>query len=172
MRQQADKSTGSIETQSLLSELDHGLSGAMNHPMVPEAIASQPDVHSDERQIATVTRSQSDDDSAPEEESSRIGPENIVPEVSAKICNAFAATGRCKFGKKCRYQHVRPDNAKPVTNPGQERNTATSKRKTLFNRVGCTFTHIPTRTKADCAIRWWNKKTLKVTLSLYKQSSI
>ena len=92
-----------------------------------------------DKEIAPVQQAGpgSDDDSAPEEVSSRVTPHIMAPpDVSGKICNVFAATGNCKFGKKCRYQHVRPTHAEATSRPGQDRKSDTfPKRKTLFDRV-------------------------------------
>jgi len=118
------------------------------------------------------TEAPSDDDSAPEEVSSRVTPHAVVPDVSGKICNTFAATGKCKFGKKCRYQHVRPISAaEPASRSGQDRRADNvSKRKTLFDRVSIAGGSALLR-KLTMS-RWLSKKTMRVICWLCKRSNI
>lgn len=60
--------------------------------------------------------SDSDSDSSPEQLSTkRAGPERVhqpgrkaVPDTRP-LCNNFAKTGRCKFGRRCHYKHEKPD---------------------------------------------------------------
>ncbi|GAB7342522.1 hypothetical protein MBLNU457_g0709t1 [Dothideomycetes sp. NU457] len=118
-----DVDSKTVSAPSIQTETEHGQT------------AQQSDVEQDGP--SQKAEAQSDDDSAPEEVSSRVTPYAVVPDVSAKICNTFAATGRCKFGKKCRYQHVRPIGApEPASRSGQDRTAdSTPKRKTLFDRM-------------------------------------
>ena len=78
-----------------------------------------------------------DEDSAPEQESSKPASQPTPPTAAPPgICHAFAHTGRCKFGNKCRYQHVGPSRPHPARETRSSRNgNEGSGRKTLYQKV-------------------------------------
>lgn len=92
------------------------------------------DSESDSSSDSSSSDSESDSDGAPEEASSKTDkPPRVPPPASAqRVCSAFANTGRCKFGAKCRYRHVH-DGTGPQ--PHGPRESGTSKRKSLYQRM-------------------------------------
>ncbi|KAL6239384.1 hypothetical protein BDW75DRAFT_198854 [Aspergillus navahoensis] len=71
--------------------------------------------------------SDNDDDSAPEQATSRReGPERVAPPVrdeKKRVCRHFARNGRCPRGKTCKFTHEKPERgpkAKPVENKGRK----------------------------------------------------
>ena len=75
----------------------------------------------------------SDNDSAPEAESSKLSNPTRGPPSKAKtqhqktevsICSAYKKTGKCRYGRHCKFLH-------PAREAGQERKT----RKRLYDRV-------------------------------------
>lgn len=77
---------------------------------------------------------ETDSEEAPEEVTSkRDKPLRVPPPTSdQKVCSAFANTGRCKFGVKCRFRHVH-DGRGPQSQI--QREIGPSKRITLYQRM-------------------------------------
>ena len=67
--------------------------------------------------------SDEDSDSAPEEISSKTQQPAIprsptaAPSASDKVCSFFSKSGQCKYGKRCRYAHVRAEGTARPSKP-------------------------------------------------------
>ncbi|KAL1297682.1 hypothetical protein AAFC00_006234 [Neodothiora populina] len=91
----------------------------------PISAASPPAPSSNSDSSDSSDTDSSDSDSAPEQTSSHgTGPIRVAaPNSSKPICNAFATTGNCRFGPKCRFRHVATEHTRQarsnaVTNDG------------------------------------------------------
>lgn len=78
-----------------------------------------------------------DSDSAPEEASSKLdGPERVPPPKRAMetsqsaVCRNLSKTGKCKFGKKCRYSHDVP--SRKDTKAKSKLSSVPARRKGLY----------------------------------------
>lgn len=132
-------------TDDLFKELNETVAGAAgvsdNHPSpvdatptVPAKTEQEPDNSEVESEDAR-SDSGSESDSAPEEASSKThDPVKVPPpQQERRMCRDFLATGRCKFGKRCRYQHPPPT---PGMAPPKEQGKKEAEgRKTLFQRL-------------------------------------
>ncbi|RMD39958.1 hypothetical protein DV735_g5164, partial [Chaetothyriales sp. CBS 134920] len=108
--------------------------------------------------------SDSDSDGPPEELSSKLEPEDIVPPPAAtgggtRVCSFFAkGNRRCKYGDKCRFSHVRPETEPKRTARAERlaaaRATTGPKRKGLWDVL------------VDKELEEENKKVLRAIIAL------
>ena len=85
----------------------------------------------------------SDDDSAPEVESSKASAQvSAMPKRPAGVCRMFASSGRCKFGDRCHYQHVGTPRAEAQgQSQRNQKGPASTARKTLFDKACISVIH-------------------------------
>lgn len=135
----ADKAVNSANEEEQLDELIAQVdeAAAAQQPIAAPKLVSigLSDVSSSEDDIEDTSSSgssdfQADSDSAPEETSSKsTGPIRVHQTPRAPVndtedtrppCRTFSATGSCKYGRKCRFKHVKPVK-EHVSKPGDRR---------------------------------------------------
>ena len=118
-------------------------------PTMPEDETSSSDLSMSSSDTDDVTSSSGsseseseyeNDDEAPTEHSSKMEtlPLGQSPSVQRPkgVCNSFQKTGRCKFGKFCKYIHKRQQQtAQKASAPGGKEKDQKSRRVTLYQRV-------------------------------------
>lgn len=101
-----------------------------------------------------------EDDSAPEEVSSRrTGPERVPPpprEGKKPICRHFSRTGHCNRGDKCKFSHEIPER-RPKAKPAEKKG-----RKGLFQAVSVCFPDASLFLANSGCLSWWiGKRKMK-----------
>ena len=110
---------------------------------IPSSELSSGVSSTDSEDSTSSSGSSSDSDSggdAPDQASSRrAGPERVLPPKRVNlrgVCNTFLKTGRCKFGKKCRYRHDLPERgSRDARNAGVRKSGGRRERIGLHQRV-------------------------------------
>lgn len=116
-----DKENADDDLEALIDKVDVAAARQALGGDIDADISSDSSEYSDQDDTSSSGSSDSevDSDDAPEElsskqdgpEKARLPPRKLGTDADTRpLCTNFAKFGKCKFGRKCRYKHPRPDN--------------------------------------------------------------